>query len=46
MTAIALFIGALVALLLTAWLVALPVEVVAGAVKALRHGGWRREKRR
>lgn len=44
MTTLILIILAIIAVVLTVWLVTVPAEVVAGTFKALRHGGWRHNK--
>ena len=44
MTTLILIILAIIAVVLTVWLVAVPAEVVTGTFKAFRHGGWRRNK--
>ena len=46
MTKLLLIILVLIAVILTVWLVLIPAGVVAGSFKALRHGGWRRQKPR
>lgn len=35
---------AIIALILTVWLVLIPAGIVAGFVEAIRHGGMRRPK--
>lgn len=44
MTELILIILAIIAIILTVWLVLIPAGVVAGSIKAFRHGGWRRQK--
>lgn len=44
MTEFVLVLLAIIAIVLTVWLVVVPIEVVAGFVKALRNGDWRRRK--
>lgn len=44
MTEFVLVLMAIIAIVLTVWLVVVPAEVVAGFVKALRNGGSRRRK--
>ena len=44
MTEFVVVLLAIIAIVLTAWLVLVPAEVVIGFVKALRNGGWRRRK--
>ncbi|UFS71919.1 hypothetical protein LPW11_06930 [Geomonas sp. RF6] len=45
MTALFLFIVAIVAILLTLWLLLIPAGVVAGSFRALRHGGRKGARR-
>lgn len=44
MTTLILIILAIIAIVLTVWLVAVPAEVVAGSFKAIRRGDWRHRK--
>lgn len=46
MTELFLIILAIIAVVLTVWLVVIPAGVVAGSVKAFRGRGWRRQKPR
>lgn len=41
MTTLFLVVVAIIAIVLTVWLVLIPVGVVAGSIKALRHDGWK-----
>jgi hypothetical protein len=41
MTTFVLICVAIIAVILTLWLVVIPAGVLAGTFTALRHGGWR-----
>lgn len=41
MTNLLFTILAIIAVVLTVWLLLVPVGIVAGTMKALRHGSWR-----
>lgn len=44
MTTLILIILAIIAIVLTVWLLTIPAEVIAGTFKAFRRGEWRHRK--